>query len=615
MGTTQNEYPLEQFLATWRLGDFMPAADGEYLFFVSDIGGQFNLWRSKATAAGCPRPLTFFSHTNIQSVSCSRDGSRLAITADTTERGAYQIYLIDPVTHGWPRAMNTSPLTQHVLSRGAFSPDDGKYLGYSSSAHNPEMFEVYIRNLSSDEVIKVSHPKGRFFFSGWAPDSKQFLLLEAKQNGHQDIWLCTMGAECVRVVGHKERPATAMPLAWTPDARAFYLLTNEDRPYNGIAKYDFDQNTLDYCVTADWDIEAADLSGDGRLLAWTVNEAGRSVLHILDVLDNQHLDVSFPKTGVIRALRFAPSDPKRRLFVMASTYRQNHDVYVIDPSAGSTTQVTQSTLGQIPTDDLVEPEPIEIKSEAGVVPAWLYRPQDVGPHDRIPALIYFHGGPQAQERPSFGYGAFHQYLVHLGAAVLVPNIHGSTGFGSDYQESVRGDWGGIDLADATACANYLWELPWVDRNRVGVWGTSYGGFLALSVATRIPQYWACACSVSGPTNLVTFARSAPTPTRLLISRRSDGSTLTDEDLMLRSPMSHVDDLSCPVLVVQGALDDRVQPSESNQFVQRVREKGGSVEYMVLEQEGHGPFERGEMLRTLDTIARFFSQHLGLGLTT
>src|SRR5690606_1381989 len=218
-----------------------------------------------------------------------------------------------------------------------------------------------------------------------------------------------------------------------------------------------------------------------------------------------------------------------------------------------------------------------------------------------------HGGPEAQERPD--YRPLYQYLCSRGIAVMAPNIRGSTGYGKRYQRLIHRDWGGGDLRDLDHAVRWLRAQDWVDPDRIGVVGGSYGGFATLSCVTRLPEYWAAAVDIVGPSNLVTFAKAVPPTWRRLMARWVGDPETEADFLMERSPISYVDNVTAPLLVIQGAKDPRVVKAESDQMVERLRKLGREVEYVVFDDEGHGFTRRSNELRGWRLAADFLIRHL------
>ncbi len=606
---TTPHYRFEQFFAVRRTTDFAPFPDGDQVLFTSDISGQFNLWRV-ASAGGWPDQLTLFDKESVRSIAVSKDGRHIAFIADPDGNEKYQVYLMAS-QGGWPEKVTDRADVQYSITAGSFSPD-GKYLAFSGNATNPASVSAYLRDLATGETREVCGGSNSFYFAGFSPDGTRLLAMEMIGNTHQEIWLVDVASGERRCLTGKEgRHAKAFPAAWCQDGSGFYFVTDEGREFQGLALYDLRADTWSYAVREDWDVEGASLSGNGKLLAYSVNEAGNSSVRVLDLTTGAPLPLpSLPK-GVVGGLKFAGADTQRRLFLWMGTYSQAGAIYVLDLDQGELKRVTESMLGNIPEPVFSAPELVHIASFDGLkVPAWLYKPQGVAPGQKVPAVLSIHGGPEQQERTGYAYGGFYQYLLSQGVAILAPNIRGSTGFGISYQKRIHRDWGGAELKDIEACARFLGALDWVDAGRLGVWGGSFGGFATLSSATRLPDLWACACDFCGPSNLVTFAKSVP-PHWKSFMKGWVGDP--DEDyamLMERSPITYVDSLRCPLMVVQGATDPRVVKAESDQMVERLRSMGREVEYLVFEDEGHGFAKRSNQLKGYKAMADFLLRHLG-----
>ena len=262
-------------------------------------------------------------------------------------------------------------------------------------------------------------------------------------------------------------------------------------------------------------------------------------------------------------------------------------------------------LGGLRPRQLVEPELISYPSFDGRdIPAWLYRPKRRG---RTPVVVSIHGGPESQERPV--YQPLYQYLVSRGIAVLATNIRGSSGYGKTYQKLIHHDWGGGDVRDWDHAVKWLHEQDWVNLERIAVWGGSYGGFAVLSCVTRLPDYWRCAVDIFGPSNLVTFVRAVPPTWKRFMDQWVGNPDTEAAFLTERSPITYVEQVKAPLLVIQGAKDPRVVKPESDQMVERLRTLGRDVEYEVFEDEGHGFTRRSNELRAFRLSADWLEKYL------
>jgi dipeptidyl aminopeptidase/acylaminoacyl peptidase len=179
-----------------------------------------------------------------------------------------------------------------------------------------------------------------------------------------------------------------------------------------------------------------------------------------------------------------------------------------------------------------------------------------------------------------------------------------------YQQLSYRDWGGGDLGDLADAVHYLRRQDWVDPERIGVVGRSYGGFAVLSCVSRLPELdWAAAVDWCGPSNLVTFTRSQPPTWRSKVALMV-GDPETDKDfLMARSPVTYADQIRTPLFIIQGANDPRVPKPESDQIVERLRARGMEVRYDVYPDEGHSFGKRENQIKARSAAGEFLLSHL------
>jgi dipeptidyl aminopeptidase/acylaminoacyl peptidase len=203
-----------------------------------------------------------------------------------------------------------------------------------------------------------------------------------------------------------------------------------------------------------------------------------------------------------------------------------------------------------------------------------------------------------------------QILTLEGFAVFVPNARGSTGYGLSYAQRVDRDWGGEDRLDHVfAMQQVLPKDERIDVGRAGVVGRSYGGYMTLTLAGRHPELWRAAVDMFGPYNLVTFVERIPETWKPYFAL-TVGDAERDRDFLAeRSPSTHIANLSCPLLVIQGQNDPRLVESESRDLVDELRSRGKRVDYLVFDDEGHDVLKLANRVRCYDTIVAFFSEHL------
>ena len=608
--TRTRKLPLfEQFMAYRRFSAGLAfTRDGEQVLFVSNLSGQFNLW-CVPVDGGWPDQLTTFTDETVRMTGVSpRDGT-IVLCADRDGDEFFQIYLIE-ADGGWPEQITDARDVQHFVGgRDAFSPD-GSQLAYAANGRTPTDMEVWIRDFASGESRAV-FGEGKYAFpAAWSPDGTKLLALDFRNNSDSTIHLIDLETgETPELTPHDD-DGMFIPGPWARDGSGFYLVTDEGREFRGIAFYDLAARSYEWVETPEADIEEISASTDGRVLGWLVNEDGWDRLRLRDLDSGRDLpDPDLPPgarphlTGFEPPVALSP-DGSHAAVILSGSLRPP-EVWVVETESGRSRAVTNSRLGGLDEDDLVDAELVSYPTFDGRdVPAWLYRPRGNG---KAPVVLSIHGGPEAQERAI--YNPLYQYLLSRSIAVLATNIRGSTGYGKTYQRLVQRDWGGGDLKDWDHAVRWLHDQDWVDADRIGVFGGSYGGFAVLSCVTRLPDYWAAAVDIFGPYNLITFARAVP-PTWKRMMKRFVGDPDEDADLLReRSPMTYVENVRTPLLVIQGAKDPRVVKPESDQLVDKLHELGRTVEYVVFDDEGHGFTKRTNELKAMRLSAEWLERYL------
>jgi len=319
--------------------------------------------------------------------------------------------------------------------------------------------------------------------------------------------------------------------------------------------------------------------------------------------------------GVLEAIKY---DEKTDSFALVfSTATSPTQIYTIEgKKRDQLVRHTNETILGIPQELLSSGEDLSYTSFDGLrVSARLYMPSPVlGFTGKRPVVYYLHGGPQGQERPDFSWFSMPliQFLTLQGFAVFVPNVRGSTGYGLSYTKHVDRDWGGKDRLDHVhAMQKVLPGDERLDVSRTGVVGRSYGGYMTLTLAGRHPDLWAAAVDMFGPYDLVTFIERIP-PTWKPYFLVAIGNPENPEELAFlkeRSPRTHIDNISFPMLVIQGRNDPRVVAEESEDLVRHLQDIGKDIEMLLFENEGHGVEKYENKVTCYNAITDFFKDTL------
>ncbi len=277
-------------------------------------------------------------------------------------------------------------------------------------------------------------------------------------------------------------------------------------------------------------------------------------------------------------------------------------------------QLTDAMNPRIDPSALVDARVIRYPSFDGLeIPSVLYRPHGASPQTPVPALVWVHGGPGGQSRVR--YSATIQFLVNQGYAILMANNRGSSGYGKTFYQMDDRRHGEVDLDDIVEGKRYLAGLDWVDGDRIGIIGGSYGGYMVAAALAFRPDVFDAGINIFGVTNWVRTLQSIPPWWESFREALYDemGDPATDAERHRRiSPLFHAENITRPLLVVQGANDPRVLQVESDELVAAVRANGVPVEYVLFDDEGHGFLKKENQIAAARAYAEFLAEHMGPG---
>jgi dipeptidyl aminopeptidase/acylaminoacyl peptidase len=358
-------------------------------------------------------------------------------------------------------------------------------------------------------------------------------------------------------------------------------------------------------------------SPDGRRIAFDTNEGPNPGARRLVVAE---LGSPRPRLTPItggRGVDIGPawSPDGAQLLYQRSAPRSPAELHVVAARAGSApVRLTDSLPAGVERAALVEPQLVRYPSADGQsVPAYLFVPPGLPSSARHPAIVWVHGDGITQNfdgwhtrRDYAVYYSFHQYLVQRGYVVLAVDYRGSIGYGRDWRQGHYRDLGGKDYEDIAAGVGYLKTLGYVDAERVGVWGLSYGGFMALQAVTVTPELFRCAIDVAGVPDWRDWARDPDGPwIRGRMGTPDENAELYDRT----SPIHRMERLVRPLLVMHGTADVNVPFLESVRLMDVVQKLGKDVEFVMYPGEFHY-FHRAHVLRDAWSRAeRFFDRHL------
>lgn len=398
-------------------------------------------------------------------------------------------------------------------------------------------------------------------------------------------------------------------IGFTPDAKGVFLTSDEEGEFKRLGLHDLASGKTTW-ITADdpWDVEEAALSSDGKRLAYILNDGGWSTLRVIDTKTLKPVKLPALPKGVIGGVSFSPDGSK--LAMSLTTPTAPADVHVVDLSKGKVEQWTKSEVGGLNTGTFADASLIQFPTfDQRQIPAFLFKPKNAD--GKLPVIILIHGGPEAQSRPTFS-ATVQFWANELGAAVLLPNIRGSDGYGKTYLGLDNGFKREDSIKDLGALIDWVATQPGLDKDRVVVAGGSYGGYATLAAMTHYNDKLAGGANTVGISNFITFLEATAEYRRDL--RRPEYGDERDPEmrafLQKISPLTNASKITKPMLVIQGFNDPRVPVGEAEQMVAAIRKNGGEVGYVLAMDEGHGFKKKSNQFIAMMAQAQFFRKVFG-----
>lgn len=619
---------------------FSPQLVDDKLYFISNLSGHYSLYRMNY-GGSVPEPLlppdlALFNPKLGQSIPfyVFPKLGKVLVMVDKDGDEAHQPMLV-PLEGGFPEPVARETFETHQAFLAVCDPDEN--LVYLSMASKTESkFSSYRINLATGEQIALSESTYGALIAAASHDNKQIITLDFFGSGDSIVYIQTVGDDerkllygkpvAERTPGEVVEPNSINELHFTTGDRGLLFGTSifEDTYSLGYMDVREPGHVLPVTTTGIQHngegemVHLGHLEGERYSLEYNID--GCSWLYegtfdrgaLTMTLDNVVVGQGELEGGVLQAASYdKKSDRFAISFATASSPTQLYTVEGSDRS--KVVRHTNERVLGIKNEWLSPGEDASYTTFDGLrVSARLYMPaEELGYTGPRPVVYYIHGGPQGQERPDFGWFSMPiiQFLTMNGIAVFVPNVRGSTGYGMKYMKLVERDWGGDDVKDHMHSLDLLSKDHRLDVSRAGVMGRSYGGYMTLTLASRFPDKWAAAVDMFGPYDLITNMDRMPATWKPFFAALVGDPETEADFLMERSPVKHIGNLTCPLLVLQGAHDSRVTQADSDDLVAKMRADGKEVDYTVFENEGHDVTRYENRVIAYNAITDFFKKHL------
>ncbi|WP_203295126.1 alpha/beta hydrolase family protein [Maricaulis parjimensis] len=584
---------------------FAWSADDSRILISSDETGVFNAY-AVDPSSGDREALTASETNATYALSWFPDDDRAVVTADSGGNEINHIYVRE--LDG--RLNDITPGEEVRAQFLGWSPD-GTDMWVMTNERDQTAMDIYAYDTLSYESGVVFQNDDSLDIGDVSPDGRWLALVRNRTSADSDILLVDLasGDATPRLITEHEGNIAHGVYTFTPDSSQLVYATDEHGEFNQAWTYDLDTGETAPLIEADWDVQFVIYSPSGDYRVSAINADARTEVMITDTASGEALALPDLPAGDLGSVRFSRDESRVAFLINSATSPSN--LHVVDLDSQAHAQLTNALNPAISEAEMVDAQVVRFESFDGLeIPGILYRPHGASAEHPVPALVWVHGGPGGQSR--IGYSATIQHLVNHGYAVYAANNRGSSGYGKTFFHMDDRRHGEEDLMDIVSAGEWLRQQDWVNADQVGVIGGSYGGYMTAAALTFHPDAFEVGINIFGVTNWERTLASIPpwweSFREALYDEMGDPATDAERHHAI-SPLFHADQITKPLLVIQGANDPRVLQVESDELVAAVEANGVPVEYVLFPDEGHGFRRRENRITASEAYVSFLDAYL------
>ena len=597
------EYSIDQFLKTTSYSGSSFSPDNTKILISSDETGVFNAYEI-LVSDGSKKQLTNSETDSVFAIGYFPNDERFLYTADQGGNELNHVY----VRLAAGEVKDLTPGDKLKARFSGWAHDDQSFY-IQTNERDPKFFDVYEYEIADFSRKMIFKNEDGYFPGGVSRDGNKLTLSKVDTRDNSDIYLCDLTSGEVKCITQHEGDINHQPSSFTPDSKQLLFTTDKDNEFNYLMKYDLETGKVEEVAKVDWDINGAFYSKNGKYFGYSFNADGKTEYRFFDTATNQPVELPAIEGGSLAGIGI--SDDEQHFCMYVSSGKMPRDLFYYNMQGGKKPQqLTRSLNKEIDPNHLVNGKVVRFNSFDGVeIPGILYLPHQASASNQVPALVWVHGGPGGQSR--LGYRALIQYLVNHGYAIYAINNRGSSGYGKTFQQMDDQKHGEGDLDDCVYSKNMLIETGVIDKDRIGIIGGSYGGYMVCAALAFRPDEFDVGIDIFGVTNWHRTVQSIPpwweAQRKALEKELGDFDNL--EYFKKISPLFHADKIKKPLMVLQGANDPRVLKVESDEMVEAVKKNNVPVEYIVFDDEGHGFRKKKNQLKGYQAILEFCDKYL------
>lgn len=601
--------PLEDFFRKPEKSSYQLSPNGEYFAFLAPVNSRMNVFVQKIGAEESTQ-VTFETARDVAGYFWANN-NRILFLKDSGGDENYKLFGVDM------DGSNLKGLTDFDKVRTGIIdplPELENEVIIQMNKRNPQVFDPYRLNIVTGELTMLAENPGNI--TGWATDHDGKLRLAFVMDGVNTSVLYRSTEkdrfETLITTSFKE---SFSPAFFTFDNKNLIVSSNLGRDKSAIFEYDIAKKEKIRLLyeNPEYDVDGVSFSRKRKVITAAYYTSWKDEMYFFDEVAKARYEKVKSKLGDYE-VRFTSTNKNEDKFIVYAGSDRSRGFYFFYDAATDSLQKIADISPWLDESKLSKMLPIEYKSRDGLtIHGYLTLPLGYTMENakNLPVVVNPHGGPWA--RDSWGFNPEIQFLANRGYAVLQMNFRGSTGYGKEFWESSFKQWGQTMQNDITDGVNWLIEKGIADKNRIAIYGGSYGGYATLAGITYTPDLYACAIDYVGVSNLFTFLQTIPPYWKPMLEMMYEmvGNPQKDSAMLAASsPALNAEKIKTPLLVVQGANDPRVNKAESDQMVEALKQRGIDVEYMVKDNEGHGFRNEENVFEFYRAMEAFLAKHMG-----
>ncbi len=596
--------PLDDIGTTRGLAGVTWSADGRHIFVSTNITGRFNIWRTDAAGSW---PLQITQSDEVQSgLVASRDGKWVYFEEDVGGNEYADIYRVPTGGGAVERLTSTADISEYDM----LSSPQSDLIALATKRKSEGQSNLAVMTADGQVRNLTAEADPQF---GWGPvafvdGGKALIANRTRVDSREgEVWRVSIAdGKAVKLLGRKDVRYEAADA--TADGGLIAVTTNQDSGQDHAGAYAVATKGWTGARTTPWEQQAAALIDNGKTMIVRTNADTRSTLTRLDLASKAEAPLPLDP-GVTYLSGNQPLSPDgSKLLATRSGADSPSNLYLVDLAANTARPATQLAMASLTPAVLPKSTVVTFKSFDGtLVSAVMTMPFNLKRDGSNPAIVIPHGGPTSATQD--GFSQYAAAFASRGYVVIAPNFRGSTGYGDAFQNANYKDLGGGDLKDTVAAKQFLVSTGYVDKDKVGIFGGSYGGFMTLMAIGRTPDEFAAAVQWFGIINWNTMYRDQDE--RLKAYQRGLLGTPEDSPEVYKasSPLTYLSGAKAPLLTIQGENDIRVPRGQAQEVNDLLKAKGNIVETIFYPQEGHGFDRRENRLDSLRRTVAWFDTYL------